>query len=129
MLFIIGLLFAVVIGLVLGRLTAPEPKPAPAPAPKRFGLEEAEAVSKQLGGMTPTQATAAAVAAMVGGMDYTVAEDVKATRAELAGETGKQNQRINSLRSQIRTAEGVIAANNARDTEVSTLGQAFGVTA
>jgi hypothetical protein len=120
----------VVLGLAFwaGRKSAPAPIVVPS-TPKTFGLAAAETVRAQLGDLSPVQAQAAHVAAIVGGLDWTLPQELAATRDSLARDAAKGTEAVARLAAQIAQTEGSIAATKARDTEVASVGQAFGLPA
>lgn len=122
--FVLVILVAIVAAIV-GRITAPQP--APAPVRGRFGLEEAERVPATLGGLTPPQAEAAKVAAVVTGMDYGLPDDVEETRAALASSQASSRSRIADYEAKVARERVGIEAAQARDAEVANLATAFGV--
>lgn len=117
---------AMLVGVVYGRKTAPAP-PTP-PEPPRFGLSQAEQVKEQLGGrLTVSQAQAAQVAAIVGGMNYALPAEVQKTRERLAASVAGETVNIAGLRQAIAKSEAKISETKARDAEVADLATAFAV--
>jgi len=124
--YVVLLLAVALLSAYIGRKSAPAPVVL-LPAPKHFGLKEAEAVKGSLGGLSPLQAQAAQVAAAVTGMEYTVPDDVKELRTNLAVVVSSEKEKIEEFADAITRAKGKIQWTQARDAEVADLAAAFGV--
>lgn len=112
-------LVALGVAFVLGRKTAP------APEQKSFGLDAAERMSAELGGLDNAQGKIARVVAAIGGLKWTLVEELKAVRASLAAAKAAGLAKVADYRSKIRVTEQRIAETEARDAQVAQVGKAF----
>ncbi len=122
LLFIVSMLAGLWIGSAINKST---PVSSPASQPKRFGLKQAESVAAQLGGLNPSQALAAKVAAVVCEMEFTVEADINAEREELARRSTAERATIARAEQQIEAARAQIRELVGRDGEVAGLLNAF----
>lgn len=122
MLTIIALGVAVVIGIIIGKMTNPKPTP---PEPKRFGLDEAEAVSAKIGGLTPATGKIVQLSAFVAGMQFTVTEDARDQAARMTNSAAYNRDKAENYRALATQHDEAGASATARANEVKNLAANF----
>ena len=108
---------AIVITFLVGRATAPKQK--------AFDLAAAEILSSKLGGLNHEYARVARVAALVGGMSFTVHAEARQTADKLNEEARLLEERAAQLRRQAEESETNAASDANRANEVTNLAALF----
>jgi hypothetical protein len=119
---LLGLAMAVAI-FIAGRKSVGS---VPEPEQKRFGLEQAEALAKEIpGGINPQMAKVAHVAAVVGGMVVTVTDEAKAEVGNRTAAANREKAKAKDFRSKADQADAVAASQLNRATVVAALAANF----
>ena len=130
--FIYGL-FGIVVGAIGGVIVASamaaskyqQQPPLPPPEPKTFGLVELERVKNVLGGLSFADAKVVKVATAVAEMEFTALDEIADAKDSLLISTDNLNYEIEQAKAQIASAQVSVEKNNARNTELLALANAF----